>query len=421
MTESRSTPDEGQPGPAGRTGAGLPTSSPHPDPQVSLAEPVPITEPAALRAPGMLLIGAASRDAGKTELACDVLRRVSKDRAVVAVKVTTVHTHRGPCPRGGAGCGVCSALDARFVITEERGKHPEKDTARLLRSGAQRVLWLRVRRPAIVEGAAELLARLCGPDTLCVCESNSLRLAVEPGLFVSVRRAGSPEIKASAAAVAQFTDLEVVSDGQAFAPPPGELQPLAGSAGWAWRRPATAIVLAGGRSRRMGTDKALLPIDGRPMIEHVVRQLEPHFAEVLVSAAEPDRYAFLGKKVVADRAPDQGPLMGIASALAESSHEVNLVTTCDAPDVPLWLAFRLLRAARGVEAAVPCAADGRWEPLFAVYGRGTRAAMDAALAAGERRIVNAYAGMSLRRVDIPTAALVTNLNTPEDYARRLKG
>lgn len=372
--------------------------------------------PAPLHAPGVLLVGAAGRNAGKTEFACAVVRRVAATREVVAVKVTTVHDLDGACPRGGRGCGVCGQLAAPFDLLEERGGAAGKDTVRLLASGARRVFWLRVREGALAAGAAALLDQL-GPDALCVCESNSLRHVLEPGLFLLVRAAGERETKASAAAVADLVDVEVRSDGRRFSPAPDELQ-VTDEGRWAWRRPATLIVLAGGRSRRMGQDKALLPIDGRPLIERVVRRLEPFFAEVLVSVAEPGRYEFLGRRTVVDRVPGEGPLRGIASALAASSHDVNLVVPCDAPDVSVSLALRLLRAVREGDAAVPRTAEGRPEPLFAVYHRRTLPRLETALAAGERAIRRLYPDLDVRWVDLPAGAAVTNLNTMQDYARR---
>ena len=75
----------------------------------------------------------------------------------------------------------------------------------------------------------------------------------------------------------------------------------------------------------MGQDKALLPVAGRSLIEHLVDQLRPHFAEILVSANDPERYAFLGLKVVADRHPDVGPMEAVASALEQSPCEQNFI------------------------------------------------------------------------------------------------
>lgn len=169
--------------------------------------------------PGMCLVGAAGRNAGKTLFACRLVALHSSTRPVVAVKVTTVHERGGPCPRGGEGCGVCAALDEPYCLTEEHDAESGKDTARLLRAGASRVLWLRVLETHLEEGVRALLSAI-GPDVPCVCESNSLRLAVKPGVFVVLADARSTSIKPSARAVMELADRVIRFDGEDFDVPP---------------------------------------------------------------------------------------------------------------------------------------------------------------------------------------------------------
>ena len=99
-----------------------------------------------LKAPHMLLIGAAGRNTGKTEFACTLLRRFSTLQSITAIKITVIRSDesRGSCPRGGSGCGVCSSLEGEYDITEETDRDGSKDTSRLLRAGANHVFWLRV-------------------------------------------------------------------------------------------------------------------------------------------------------------------------------------------------------------------------------------------------------------------------------------
>ena len=96
--------------------------------------------------PDILMIGATGRNTGKTTFACEVIRRYSGRHAVVGAnaKVTTIADRRGPCPRGGQGCGVCSSLAGDYQITEERAEAGGKDTQRMLAAGAHRAYWLRV-------------------------------------------------------------------------------------------------------------------------------------------------------------------------------------------------------------------------------------------------------------------------------------
>ena len=100
---------------------------------------------------GMLMIGSAGTNLGKTELACELLRKFSKNHNITGIKVTTIKDKDGQCPRGGEGCGVCSSLEGKFYITEEADGSSGKDTARILQAGASRVFWIRVLRGHLAE------------------------------------------------------------------------------------------------------------------------------------------------------------------------------------------------------------------------------------------------------------------------------
>ncbi len=164
----------------------------------------------------MLMIGSAGANVGKTELACAILRRFSgSEHRIMGIKVTTINEKDGRCPRGGEGCGVCSSLDGVYLLTEETDTASGKDTARLLAAGAARVYWLRVLRTHVEQGLAALLD-IIGPDATSICESNSLRRAVEPGLFFVAERKGTKVWKPSAAEVRKYADRIVVSDGSTF-------------------------------------------------------------------------------------------------------------------------------------------------------------------------------------------------------------
>ncbi|HOC70286.1 MAG TPA: hypothetical protein PLL36_13620 [Candidatus Hydrogenedentes bacterium] len=165
-------------------------------------------------APNMLLIGAAGRNAGKTTFACEIIRRF-RNAPVNAAKVTAIEARDGLCPRGGEGCGVCTSLEGDFCITEETDPEGKKDTRRLLAAGAQRVLWLRVLKSKLEEEAGAFVNAFC-PDTPLVCESNSLRNAVVPGLFLMIKHSASREIKQSAQGVLSLADAVIYSDGTQF-------------------------------------------------------------------------------------------------------------------------------------------------------------------------------------------------------------
>jgi molybdopterin-guanine dinucleotide biosynthesis protein A len=171
----------------------------------------------------------------------------------------------------------------------------------------------------------------------------------------------------------------------------------------------------------MGTDKSMLPINGRPMVEHICRQLRGTFRRVLISANDARKFSFLGLDVVPDRIPAQGPLMAVASALEASQSELNLIVGCDVPQIRLPVVRRMLAEARGVDIVIPVTEDGREQPMFAVYRRSTRRRMDAALESGARRLTDVYSRCSVRRIELGDAGWFANLNTMADYERFRSG
>ena len=208
-----------------------------------------------LRLPGWIIIGATGRNSGKTEFACALIRALSQLHPVVGLKVTAIREGEAGCPRGGAGCGACSTPDGQFILGEEHGEPPGKDTTRMLESGAHRVFWLRCGQ-ARLRGAVEVLVSRLDPGQLVVAESNSLAQVVEPDLFLMVRDGTSSSIKPTAAAVMSMANRVVVFDGKAFDLSPQELLVVGGLCRLV---KASAVILAGGESRRMGAGQEHAP------------------------------------------------------------------------------------------------------------------------------------------------------------------
>ncbi len=186
-----------------------------------------------IQIPSMLMIGSADRNAGKTLFACSVIERLSLGSPIVAIKVTAVDAAHSGCPRGGDGCGVCSSLDGPYDITEETDPTLDKDTARMLAAGAKRVFWLRVLKSHLAEGINALM-EVTGPSAPLVCESNTLRLAAQPGLFLMLKNQNCEKYKASAQKVAPFADRVITFDGQTFDISPNDIKLISGK----WTAPA---------------------------------------------------------------------------------------------------------------------------------------------------------------------------------------
>ncbi len=148
----------------------------------------------------------------------------------------------------------------------------------------------------------------------------------------------------------------------------------------------SAIVLAGGASRRFGADKTRSDWAGRPLLEHVALPLTAVFGEVLVVTRRPDGLALLrrkGVRVVMDTFPDPHPMGGILTGLDACAWEYAFVCGADMPFVSPALACALGEAAAGYGAAVP-SWKGRLEPLCAVYTRRVRGVLRSLIS--ERRL-----------------------------------
>jgi molybdopterin-guanine dinucleotide biosynthesis protein A len=183
------------------------------------------------------------------------------------------------------------------------------------------------------------------------------------------------------------------------------------------------VVLAGGLSTRMGTDKALVPLAGRPLIAHVAARLAPQVDALVVNAnGDAARFAGLGRAIVADAAarPGAGPLAGVAAALgyAQAQGFAWLATApCDAPFLPLDLVARLAAAADEKGAPIAAAACARGlEPMFALWSTALARAVGAALAAGEGGPRALMTRLGAAQVAFADADAFANLNTPEEFA-----
>lgn len=179
---------------------------------------------------------------------------------------------------------------------------------------------------------------------------------------------------------------------------------------------ASAVILAGGKSSRMGEDKSLIRFGGVTILELLARQLQPLVAEVLVSSNDPASHGFLGLTLVPDERPDCGPIMGILSCLSAARHEKVFFTPCDIPGLPAAFVRDLLARALSADLVMALDAQGRYEPLLAVYSRSLVPLIRTLVAAGERRIVSIL-GLPDIKADFVSLAgqdWYRNLNSPED-------
>lgn len=364
-----------------------------------------------LELPGMLMVGARSKADGKTTFTCDLIKRFSAEADVVGLKISTIDSLNADHHPDITGYKSSDAPMRSYCITEEKATGARTDTDRMARAGAAKVLWLQALNSHLEEGISEL-ASILGNETISVCESNRARKVVEPGVFVMIRGAQEAPWKPSAQEVVRHADRIIVFEDGEFDIDLNDIQLLDGR--WAIRLPATAILLAGGDSTRMGRDKTMLPIDGQPMIKHIYEQLQPHFSQTIVSSSNASLHDFLGATVVADDVAGRGPLAGIASALKASASNVNFVMACDMPEIDAGLIRAMLRQVGDYDAVVPKVGPQMYEPLFAVYKKSALPAIEQVLQSGSNRVIDCFDRCRVKYIDLPGRQF-SNINTKAEY------
>lgn len=185
------------------------------------------------------------------------------------------------------------------------------------------------------------------------------------------------------------------------------------------------LILSGGNSRRMGRDKASLPVGRQSLVERIAMRLAPAVDEVLISVG-PSGPTYDGRRTVVDRFVGMGPLGGMHAGLLEARHPLVWVVACDVPDVEPALGSLLCRHAGGVDAVVPQPGD-KLEGVCAIYRPSVGQVIEDLLGEGHRAVralldritVRVVGADELRSVD-PELRSFRNLNTPSDYAGWLR-
>jgi molybdopterin-guanine dinucleotide biosynthesis protein A len=183
----------------------------------------------------------------------------------------------------------------------------------------------------------------------------------------------------------------------------------------------TGIVLAGGKSSRMGFNKAFIDFGGKRLIDATVDCLR--FPEVLIIANDLERYAYLGVKVIPDRIPDSGSLGGIYTGLHAAAHPKCFFSACDMPFLNADLIHLLVREAEGWDVVVP-RVGGELQPMHAVYAKSCLPFIKEAIDNGRLKIAGFFPRVKVNTIEEPALRAVDpqllgfmNVNTPQELEK----
>jgi len=186
---------------------------------------------------------------------------------------------------------------------------------------------------------------------------------------------------------------------------------------------STAVILAGGKSSRMGRDKTQLLYEGKTLLDGAIERFSALFDRVWVSVADPTKYPSLSAEQVADEFPGCGPLAGLHAALKKTPDEGVFLVAADLPFSDPRTALKMMELCGSCHAAILMGEDGRYEPAFAYYKKALLPAAEAALQAGRYKMTALLDGQLVRQIS-PTELgelwrprLLDNINYPEDYQR----
>lgn len=185
----------------------------------------------------------------------------------------------------------------------------------------------------------------------------------------------------------------------------------------------SVAILAGGQSRRMGRDKAFLPVGERPVIERVMERVAPLTDDLTLIANEPALYCHLGCQSVGDVYPGKGSLGGIYTAIHAARHDYCLVVACDMPFLNPDLLRYLIELTPGYDVVIPRVEEFP-ETMHAVYGKRCLEPIQRRLLAGQLKIIGFFDEVRVRYIERaevarfdPTFRSFLNMNTPADWER----
>lgn len=188
----------------------------------------------------------------------------------------------------------------------------------------------------------------------------------------------------------------------------------------------TALLLAGGKSQRMGTNKAFLSHEDRPFIEHILKSVSI-FDQVIIMANDVESYQHLGVDIVPDQYPGCGPMSGLQAGLSVAKHAYCLLVPCDMPNIDEKIvSFVAENIEEGYDAFIPQTADGKVHPLLAIYHKRILPQVEESLDQGHYKMMRFLDQLKVKHIDVnekifDVKRILSNVNTPEEFQRLKEG
>ncbi len=190
------------------------------------------------------------------------------------------------------------------------------------------------------------------------------------------------------------------------------------------RENVTGIILAGGRSSRLGKEKGLCDFKGKALVSYAIDTLKPLCGQMMISANYfPEKYAAFNIPVVGDEIKDIGPMGGIFSCLKKSNTRHNLVLSCDTPFVNTAVFQYLLKALKNEQVLTPAHETFLIEPLSAYYNINVIGNMETAIRNKQYKMMDLFKQVRFKSINMDEKLpffsdfLFLNLNTPDDLEK----
>ena len=185
----------------------------------------------------------------------------------------------------------------------------------------------------------------------------------------------------------------------------------------------SVVILAGGKSTRMGSDKLALTLGGQTLLDSAIGRFKTEFDNICISVADREKYKDRTERIIIDILPGAGPLSGLHAALSHTECEGVFLVAADLPFANARAAKRIIELCGSNEACVIRLPDGKLEPLFGCYRKSLLGRCEDAILSGDFRMTGVLGNAKTRYVspqelgELWEDKLIFNINYPDDYAR----